>query len=97
VDKTSGANSDQNAIYDVNKNVYDNMVQVQLRVPEELVEDIDRWVKEGRFKSRSDAIKTILIMHRERERTREFYKMLVERSDEARKRPELLIPLEELK
>ena len=26
-----------------------------------------------------------------------FYKMLVERSSEARKRPELLIPLEELK
>lgn len=73
------------------------MVQVQLRVPEKLVEDIDKWVKEGRFKSRSDVIKTILTMYQERERTRGFYKMLVERSSEARKRPELLIPLEELK
>jgi len=97
VNKTSGENFGPKYLSDVNRYVYENMVQVQLRVPEELVEDIDRWVKEGRFKSRSDAIKTILIMHRERERTREFYKMLVERSDEARKRPELLIPLEELK
>jgi len=56
----SAANSDQNAIDDVNKNVYENMVQVQLSMSN-------------------------------------FYKMLVERSSEARKRPELLIPLEELK
>jgi Arc/MetJ-type ribon-helix-helix transcriptional regulator len=73
------------------------MVQVQLRVSEKLVEDIDRWVKEGRFKSRSDAIKTILALYEERERTRNFYKMLVQRSTEAKRKPELLIPLEELK
>lgn len=73
------------------------MVQVQLRVPEKLVEDVDKWVNEGKFKSRSDAIKTILAMYEERERTRSFYKMLVERSSEARKEPEFLIPLEELK
>ncbi|RJS77487.1 ribbon-helix-helix protein, CopG family [Candidatus Bathyarchaeota archaeon] len=35
------------------------MVQVQVRMPEKLVKEIDRWVAEGRFKSRSDAIKTI--------------------------------------
>lgn len=97
MNRTSGENFEPKYINDVNRYVYDDMVQVQLRVPEELVEDIDRWVKEGRFKSRSDAIKTILIMHQERERAREFYKMLVGRSSEARKRPELLIPLEELK
>lgn len=73
------------------------MVQVQLRVPEKLVEDVDKWVNEGKFKSRSDAIKTILAMYEERERTRSFYKMLVERSSEARKGQEFLIPLEELK
>jgi Arc/MetJ-type ribon-helix-helix transcriptional regulator len=54
-------------------------------VPETLVREIDRWVREGRFRSRSDAIKTILTLYQERERTREFYRMLVERSEEARK------------
>jgi len=70
--------------------------QVQVRMPEKLVREIDRWVAEGRFKSRSDAIKTIVVMYEERERTREFYKMLVERSREAREKPEILVPLEEI-
>ena len=72
------------------------MKQVQVRMPEKLVREIDRWVAEGRFKSRSDAIKTIVAMYEERERTREFYKMLVERSKEAREKPEVLVPLEEI-
>lgn len=72
------------------------MVQVQLRVPEEVVNEIDRWVAKGRFRSRSDAIKTILALYEEREKTREFYKMLVERSKEAREKPEILVPLEEI-
>jgi Arc/MetJ-type ribon-helix-helix transcriptional regulator len=72
-------------------------IPVQLRVPESLVREIDRWVREGRFRSRSDAIKTILALYQERERTREFYRMLVKRSEEARKNPRILIPLEELK
>ncbi|MDI6888865.1 MAG: ribbon-helix-helix domain-containing protein [Methanocellales archaeon] len=72
------------------------MVQVQLRVPDETVKEIDRWVAEGRFKSRSDAIKTIIAFYEEREKTRQFYKMLVERSEEAREKPEILVPLEEL-
>ncbi len=72
------------------------MVQVQLRVPDETVKEIDRWVAEGKFKSRSDAIKTIITLYEERERTRQFYKMLVERSEEAREKPEILAPLEEL-
>lgn len=72
------------------------MVQVQLRVPDETVEEIDRWVAEGKFKSRSDAIKTIITIYEEREKTRQFYKMLVERSEEAKEKPEILIPLEEV-
>jgi len=72
------------------------MKQVQVRMPEKLVKEIDKWVAEGRFKSRSDAIKTIVVLYEERERTREFYKMLVERSKEAKEKPEILVPLEEI-
>lgn len=71
------------------------MTQVQLRLPEELVEEIDTWVKSGRFKSRSDAIKVIITLYEEREKTREFLKMLSARSEEAEKSPETLVPLEE--
>jgi len=67
-----------------------------VRMPEKLVREIDRWVAEGRFKSRSDAIKTIVALYEERERTREFYKMLIERSKEAKEKPEILVPLEEI-
>jgi Arc/MetJ-type ribon-helix-helix transcriptional regulator len=72
------------------------MAQVQLRVSEKTIRELDRWVKEGRFKSRSDAIKTIIALYQEREKTRAFYKMLVNRSKEAREKPERLVPLEEL-
>ncbi|MHA1835761.1 MAG: ribbon-helix-helix domain-containing protein [Candidatus Odinarchaeia archaeon] len=41
-------------------------VQVQVRIPEKIVKELDRWVKEGRFKSRSDAIKTIITLYEER-------------------------------
>ena len=71
------------------------MAQVQLRLPEKVLEEIDRWVAEGRFKSRSDAIKSIVSFYEERERTREFFRMLVKRSEEARKHPEALVSLEE--
>ena len=70
------------------------MSQVQVRVPEQLLETLDRWIKEGRFKSRSDAIRVILAQYEERERTRDFYRMLNQRSREAREHPEELIPLE---
>lgn len=72
----------------------DIMTQVQVRVPERLLETLDRWIEEGRFKSRSDAIRVILSQYEERERTREFYQMLSRRSREAREHPEELIPLE---
>lgn len=71
------------------------MTQVQVRMPEKFVKEIDKWVAEGRFASRSDAVKTIVALYQERERTRHFYKMLVERSKEAKEKPEILIPLEE--
>jgi Arc/MetJ-type ribon-helix-helix transcriptional regulator len=64
-------------------------------LPEKVLEEIDRWVAEGRFKSRSDAIKSIISFYEERERTREFFRMLVKRSEEARKHPEVLVSLEE--
>ncbi|MGQ9641622.1 MAG: ribbon-helix-helix domain-containing protein [Candidatus Bathycorpusculaceae bacterium] len=73
------------------------MTQVQLRLPEKMLEEIDKWVAEGRFKSQSDAIKTILAFYEEREKTREFFKMLTKRSEEAKKCPEALIPLEDFK
>ena len=69
--------------------------QVQLRLPERTLEQIDMWVAEGRFKSRSDAIKTIIGLHEEREKTLEFLKILKRRSEEVRKHPESLIPLKE--
>jgi len=73
------------------------MTQVQLRLPQKTIEEIDQWVKEGRFKSRSDAIKTIISLYEEREKTREFLAMLKIRSEEAEAHPETLIPLEEAK
>jgi len=71
------------------------MTQVQVRMPERLLRVIDRWVAQGRFKSRSDAIKTIVGFYEERERTREFYRMLMELSREAKEKPEIPIPLQE--
>ena len=72
------------------------LAQVQLRLSQKSLEEIDRWVAEGRFKSRSDAIRAIISFYDEREKTREFFKMLVKRSEEAKKSPESLVPIEEL-
>jgi len=65
-------------------------------MPEKSVQEIDRWVAQGRFASRSDAIKTIVAMHQERERTRKFYTLLLERSREAKEKPDTLLSLEEV-
>lgn len=54
------------------------MMQVQVRVPNHLLEVLDRWIEEGRFKSRSDAIRIVLS----------------KRSEEAKEHPEILVPLE---
>jgi len=45
------------------------MIQVQVRVPEEKVRVIDNWINQGKFKSRSDTMKTILAFYIEREKT----------------------------
>jgi Arc/MetJ-type ribon-helix-helix transcriptional regulator len=71
------------------------MAQVQLRLPEKTLDEIDHWGAKGKFKNRSDAIKTIISLYEEREKTREFYKMLLKRSQEAKEHPEDLVPLEE--
>jgi len=71
------------------------MAQVQLRLPEKTLQQIDQWVSEGKFKSRSDAIKTIISLYEEKEKTRQFYQMLHKRSQEAKEQPEKLVPLED--
>jgi Arc/MetJ-type ribon-helix-helix transcriptional regulator len=70
--------------------------QVQVRIPEELLEEIDDWIAEGRFSSRSEAVKTILTLYKEREKTRKFYEMLSKESEDARNHPETLIPLKDV-
>jgi len=72
------------------------VAQVQLRLPEKTLQQLDQWVSEGKFKSRSDAIKTIISLYEEREKTRQFYEMLQKESKEAKEHPETLIPLEDL-
>ena len=70
------------------------MVQVQVRVPDEKIREIDKLVKEGVFKSRSDAIRTMIELYQERKKIRKFYTMLRERSKDAEERSEELISLE---
>jgi len=65
-------------------------------MPDKLLKEIDRWVAEGRFASRSDAIKTIVALHEERERTRKFYRMLIERSAEAKEKSGALRALDQI-
>jgi Arc/MetJ-type ribon-helix-helix transcriptional regulator len=72
------------------------MATVQVRVPKRVVQEIDRWIAEGRFANRSEAIKTVLSLYEERERTREFYWRLLNRSEQSKKKPDSLIPLEEI-
>ena len=72
------------------------MVQVQIRMPDKVVKDIDKWVAEGKFASRSEAVKTIVALYQERERTRRFCEMLQRRSKEAEENPQILIPLDEV-
>ena len=72
------------------------MVQVQVRVPEMMAKELDRLVEEGKFRSRSEAVKTAIFLYQEREKTRDFYQMLVKRSDEIKQNPEILVPFEEV-
>jgi len=72
------------------------MVQVHLRLPHKTLQEIDKWVAEGRFKTRGDAIKTIIAYYQEREKTIRFFNMLMKRSEEAKDHPESLITLEKI-
>jgi len=72
------------------------LAQVQLRLPQKTLEEIDNWVAEGRFKNRSDAIKSIINYYQEREKICDFFNLLLKRSEEAKQHPESLIPIEEL-
>ena len=72
------------------------LAQVQLRLPQKTLEEIDKWVAEGRFKNRSDAIKSIITYYEEREKTISFFNMLMKRSEEAKDQPENLVALEEI-
>lgn len=72
------------------------MVQVQLRMSEKTVKNIDKLIDRGEFKSRSDAIKSMVEYYQEREKTMGFLKMLVRRSEEAGEKPEMLIPIEKI-
>ena len=58
------------------------MTQIQVRMPEENVSVIDRWVGEGRFRSRSDAVKAMVSYYQERENTMKFLNMLNKRSND---------------
>ena len=69
-------------------------VAVQLRVPKRMLDQVDRWVKEGRFASRSDAIRAMVAFYEEREKTREFARMLAKRREEALAHPKKLVPLD---
>jgi Arc/MetJ-type ribon-helix-helix transcriptional regulator len=72
------------------------LAQVQLRLPQKTLQEIDNWVAEGRFKNRSDAIKSIINYYQEREKTSDFFNLLMKRSEEAKQHTESLIPIEEL-
>ena len=71
------------------------MKQIQVRVPDELIGQIDGWVNKKRFKSRSDAIREILTLYEEREKTRDFYSMIIEREKEVEEHPDILVPLDD--
>lgn len=72
------------------------MVQVQVRMAEKEVDEIDKMVKEGMFKSRSDAIRSIVKIYEHNQKVRDFYKTLEKRSKEAEENPEIMIPIGEL-
>jgi len=48
------------------------MLSVQLRVPEQMLENIDKEVNSRKFKSRSEAIKLIIYEYQEKQKTRDF-------------------------
>ncbi len=81
----------------VNQNVYmEKGIPVQLRLPQQTVKGIDEDVRNGRFKSRSDAIRYILQWFEERENTLRIMGKLEKISAEAKKNPEKWVRLDDL-
>ncbi len=66
------------------------MVQVQVRMPKAMADHIDRWIVEGRFSSRSEAIRMAMALFQEKEKAQVFCNMLIERSKEAKEQPEIM-------
>jgi Arc/MetJ-type ribon-helix-helix transcriptional regulator len=66
------------------------MVQVQLRLSQDIVDKLDFKIENGIFKSRSDAIKSILLKYEELNNTREFYRELMKRSVESKDKDNLV-------
>jgi Arc/MetJ-type ribon-helix-helix transcriptional regulator len=65
-------------------------------MPDQIVKELDQWVEEGKFKSRSDAVKTILALYEERVKTMEFFKMLAKRSKDYDDNPKTFIPIDDI-
>ncbi len=72
------------------------MVQVQVRMAEKEVDEIDRMVEEGLFKSRSDAIRSIVKVYEHNQKVRDFYEEIERIDRETEENPERLIPIEEI-
>lgn len=66
------------------------MLSVQVRVPEQMLESIDKEINSGKFKSRSEAIKLIIYEYQEKQKTREFYRELDKRSMEAKNKSNVI-------
>lgn len=71
-------------------------VSVQVRLPKRIAEELDRWVAKKVFMSRSDAVRSIITFYDERQKTIAFYNMLVKRSEESKRNPEELVPLDDV-
>lgn len=66
------------------------MLSVHLRVPEQMIEEIGTEISNGKFKSKSEAIMFIIYEYQEKQKTREFYKVLEKRSKESKNKSNLI-------
>jgi len=60
-------------------------VNVQVRLPEQILKGIDSDVKSGMFSNRSDAIRTIVSFYELSKKRKEFVEMLEKRANDIRK------------
>jgi len=67
------------------------MTSVQVRLPEQIIGLLDNRITKGEFKSRSDAIRTILAFYEDREKTLDLYKELMKRSKMAQNKKNLIL------